>query len=241
MAILSEEQVQGVVAKFHPYFLRKKLMASAAGEEIPKVSFDEFLSSDEEQYEQFKVDLERSAEELCCSEAKYVLDRMSEAQRTLLGSLFESLDLNFVPYTPRQQTVMDEVVLSDKDLRRYRRDMQPYLSQEQHKHIVRKLAEMLYARMSEDEKKELSQKKVETYILGLGFLRLPRGNHREALDFIVEYNPLFKGETEVLLRIAERYMDEELAKTPIDQTEQRIVELEDEVIKLYLEISENEA
>ena len=100
---------------------------------------------------------------------------------------------------------------------------------------------MLYGNLSNDERDELSRRQIETYILGLGFLRLPRGNHREALSCIVEYVPLFKGETEVLLRIVERYVDEELSRTPIDQTESRTHELELEVIKLYTEISDDEA
>ena len=46
MAMLTDDKVQEVIGEFKPYFLRKKLQALAIGEDIPRVSFDGFLSSD---------------------------------------------------------------------------------------------------------------------------------------------------------------------------------------------------
>jgi len=115
MAMLTDDQVQEVIGEFKPYFLRKKLLALAQNEDVPKVSFDEFLNSNLDRYESFSSDLEDTADELCRTRAKVVLDLMSEDQRNTLGALFQNMDANFVPYSRVQQSLMDKVVLDDQD------------------------------------------------------------------------------------------------------------------------------
>jgi hypothetical protein len=132
-----------------------------------------------------------------------------------------------------QSNAFEKYVLQLPELREFRRNIQPFLTREQNERLVNALAPFLYAKLSDQAKKELTERMIVTKSLNLGYIRLPRASHRLAYDFIVKYPALFRHETEVLECMVERFIDEELSTTPIRETEQKIRELKGELKRIY--------
>lgn len=129
--------------------------------------------------------------------------------------------------------ILERVILPKPEVEEYRKNIQPFLTAGQNERFAEKLAAMLYEKLDDETKKVLTTRKICTYILNLGFLRLPRVSHRTAIKFIVRYKPLFKNETEVLESVLERLVEEEVAATPIEQTREKIASLKEEMQKIY--------
>lgn len=111
------------------------------------------------------------------------------------------------------------------ELKEFRRNIAPFLNQEQFDKIASKLSKVLYERLNERQRKLLSTNVITKHLLGLGYLSFTRPSHKQALGFIKEYSALFQDTYEVISSIMERYVDEELARTPIKSTEKKIDEL----------------
>ena len=132
-----------------------------------------------------------------------------------------------------QSDAFERYVLTMPEFRQFRRDVQPSLTVDQNKRIIEALAPMLYAKLNERAKKELTERMIVMKSLNLGYIRLPRASHRLACNFIVQYPALFRHETEVLDGMVERLVDEELTTAPIGETKEKIAELKQELRKIY--------
>ena len=132
-----------------------------------------------------------------------------------------------------QSDAFERYVLAMPEFRQFRRDVQPSLTVDQNKRIIEALAPMLYAKLNERAKKELTERMIVMKSLNLGYIRLPRASHRLACNFIVQYPALFRHETEVLDGMVERLVDEELTTAPIGETKEKIAELKQELRKIY--------
>jgi len=130
-----------------------------------------------------------------------------------------------------------EHVLPLKETQEFKEDLVPYLSQEQLGNIVGKIGNMLYQKLNDKQRELLNAKTITRHLLGLGYLTFNRSSHKKAVGFIKKYAPCFKGEQDVVFSILERYVDEELARTPIEDTQKRVMELKIEVEALARGIS----
>lgn len=183
-------------------------------------------------YKDFSQQLSSASRELGYTESELVLHAMTEKQKTQLGAKFQdSFNDGFLEFRSRNQNKIDEIVLKSHEVQEYRRTIQPYLGDnEVNRRALARLAETIYGRLSEEDRKSIGQKQILVHMLNLGFLRIPRVSHRAACNFIVKYPALFRNEGEVIGNLVERLVDEELATTPIERTMDKINEL-----KLYAE------
>ena len=217
-----EQQIKEIVCRFEVecYFPRKIL-----GEEVKgKEAFYEFINKE---YKVFNNELHQSAEtkKMPVDELVY---RCLKEEGNALAPLFNSYGY-FEEY---HNNIMEDKILRTKEVQDIRK-VQPYLNEEQSERIVGRLAKILYDKLDEETKKKTSSERVKTYILNLGFIKLPRLSHKGVCDIIIRYKPLFKNEQEVIDSIVSRYADEELAITPITDTSSRIKEIKKEIIEMY--------
>ena len=141
-------------------------------------------------------------------------------------------------YGAQRNDTFEKSLLQSKELQEYRKNLQPHLSKEQNERCAEQISHYLWNKLTPEERGSITPERIKRHILNLGFVRQPRCNHREAYQFIVEYAPLFKTETDVLDCILTRYVDEQLFatgtnKTSAQDTKKRINELKQEVKTLY--------
>lgn len=129
-------------------------------------------------------------------------------------------------------------VLAIPEFREFRRNVQPFLTADQNKRIIEALAPMLYAKLSDRARQELTERMIVMKSLNLGYIRLPRASHRLACNFIVQYPALFRHETEVLDGMVERLVDEELSTTPIGETREKVTALKNDLRKIYASVGQ---
>lgn len=135
--------------------------------------------------------------------------------------------------TAYKSDVFETYILPLPELQDFRRNIQPFLTPEQNLRMITVLASVLYAKLGSEAKRELTERMILRKSLNLGYIRLPRASHRQGCDFIVKYPALFKHEAEVLESMVERFVDEELSRTPIEETAEKIQALKKEVEKIY--------
>ena len=136
----------------------------------------------------------------------------------------------------RIRLLLEKLVLNSQELQEFRRHLQPYLFKNENQKIVEKLSKFLYSKLDDNDKKELDKKTIITFILQLGVNSSTQVSRREALDYIKKHNKFLKKEDDILTRIFDRYLSEELSNTPIEDTEKRIEELKKEAVTLYASI-----
>ena len=198
------------------------------------LGFWDFVKSLKGRHALFRKELSNFAIKNGYLESELILQAMTEKQKhDLGGKFFDSFDEEFSSYKREENEGIEKIVLSSPELQEFRKTIQPYLDKDSNIRILAKFAKTLYEQMTDEQKKDYSEKKVFFTILNIGFLRIPRVSHRAACDFIVKYPALFRDEQEVVDSMVERFVDEELSSTPINQTKNKTGELRDYVRNLY--------
>jgi len=219
----SSSQLVRILDQFRPYYLQKKLQKkNVKGDSL----FFEFI---EKNHKEFHNQLNNQCKSEGRAKSDIISSYLSEDQKNIYGPLFQTTEQEELQY----RTKIDKIVSSSKEVKEFRRNIQPFLNPEQNEHFVGKLANLLYNNLDEKEKNNINPFRIKTYILNLGFIRISRISRKDAPKFVIKYKSLFRNEQEVLQNIVERYVDEELASTPIEKTSQRIAELKQEVKTLY--------
>ena len=139
-------------------------------------------------------------------------------------------------YDSATQTTIEEKINQSPEITGFQK-LQPYFVQEQNERFAEKLAKHLYSNLDSYAQQRTTPQRIQRHILNLGFIELTRTSSKEAIGFIVEYPAFFKNEQEAVFAIAHRYMDEELTRTPIGETKNRIKELQAEMQTLYKKVA----
>ncbi|MBS3095208.1 hypothetical protein J4231_00865 [Candidatus Woesearchaeota archaeon] len=164
-----------------------------------------------------------------------VFEALDEKEKNRIGALFHNNPCNIGDMPQDQLDLSEKCVLNSKMIQDYKA-VSLFLTEEQNKRFAYKLSDLLYSKLDEETRKSISKKHIRIYILNLGFIKISRVSHREAIEFVKEYKALFSDENEVLLNIMGRYLDEELVRAPINETDKKISELKVELSKLYNEV-----
>lgn len=227
------KELDRVLNQFSLYLLSRKIQGDST--RITDI-FYEFIRQN---YNGFERDLIELSKKQGKSFSALLYEHLPEEKRNLYGPIFQ-LNSQTIEQETELDSELEKQILNSKELQEYRRDLQPYLNEEQNRVFAEKLGELLYERLDENAKNGTTPQKIVRYILNLGIITISRVSHKEAIGFVMKYSSLFNGERDILNRIAERYIDEELAITPVEKTQQRIRELEEAVKKLYAGVKKDE-
>lgn len=234
MKEIKPEEIQNVIGEFEMFFYLETVKYMRQKDETSTVKFRDFVS--QPQYKTLKERLELVVK----NNGRYdnleqlIFDNLSKEQKTRIGGLFHIDKREFIDREEitKKATLLEKYIQKSEEVKGYI-EIKDYLNDKQKDRLASKLSTMLYNQLDDNEKKLLNEKTIKMYLLNIGFIRMHRPTHRKAVDFIKKYPALFENEDDVLYHILERYVDEELTNTPIIQTQQRILDLKQEVKELY--------
>jgi len=223
---------QTLESVLNAYRMKEFVDKTISGEKV-EISANGFFDFCKQENPEFYDALLNKGVEQGKSPSSFIYGSLQGDTRTAYGAIFMNAD--DYEEMELQERIIEEEILTSSTLQMYRRTVQPYLSEKQNKTMTERIAKLLFDKLTKEGKEKLTMGRIKTYILNLGFIRLPRTNHKEAVDFIIEYHSLFEGQEDVKYHIVERFMDEEILKMPRDPaaTHDKICELKDLARKIY--------
>jgi cell fate (sporulation/competence/biofilm development) regulator YlbF (YheA/YmcA/DUF963 family) len=231
--------IQRIIGDFEEFYFRETLKSRIEGNDSASVSFRDFINKKE-----YTSDKERLESQLNGS-GKYdnleqiIFENLTEDQKKRIGGLFHVGIREFFDgqTTNRKATIIDTHIAKTPEYQGFL-DVKDYLKDDEKEKLATKLSKLLYSQLGDEERQVIDEGSIKRYLLNIGFIRAKRVSHRKAIDFIKEYPSLFHNEESVLSHILERYIDEDLTNTPVEDTSQRIKDLKQEVRELYRSILE---
>ena len=226
-----KDKIQSIIQEFERYFLIETIKHRQKGEDV-SVNFKDFISLP--QYHFLKIELD----EYIFSNGleQLVFENLTPEQKKRIGGLFHIANEESKFYNPqilsKQVNVIDNGIINSIEYKDFMK-IRDSLTENERERMASNLAKLLYNKIGEKEKKLISEGTIKRYLMCAGFIDIKRTGYKELINFVKQYPPLFLNEEEVLSSILGRYVDEELTRTPVSETKERIRQLKDEIKKLY--------
>ena len=128
---------------------------------------------------------------------------------------------------------IEQILTESEIFKDYLTKIRPHLSSEENKKFAEKLAQRIYGHLNKDQQICYGFDKITHYILNLGFINIPRVSNQQIYTYTKKYKSLFKDCPDAFDRIADRWVEEEIAKTPRNKTDEKIAELKEQLKELY--------
>ncbi len=224
MKELDIKAIQKVVQDFEEaYFQYCRRNANEARDSF---TFSNFI--DQQQYKNFRETLRSQLNGFSLED--FVFDHLSDEQKNRIGGLLRYRTSLGNLLVEKQSIIIDNIIRNTDEFKGYI-EVKDFL--EDRERLAERISLLLYDKLSDKEKKIIDKNTVKKYLLNIGFIKMKRLSHAKAIDFITHYPALFRDEKEVLSGILERYVDDELSKTPVKETKKRIKSLREEIKKIY--------
>jgi hypothetical protein len=235
---LAERLNEALPRFFNGYWLMLNLKKTDEEKINHKKVFFDFLEEDKDKKtKQLKELLDDLSDERKISKSKLVLEQLDEDQKEEYGAFFRPKKEPEIDDRQVLEQFLDhgviDIIEGTKEYQDLIKVAPNILTKNELQTFGSKIAGIIYEKLSEEQKRDIDINKLTKYCLNVGILRMKRTSHRAAYDFIKEYQPLFRSESQVLERIVDRYIEDELFRTRPEKTSERIDELKEEIKELY--------
>ncbi len=233
---MDTQEIQKVIGAFEEFYYSEQVHCRCNHEDPSEISFRGFMQKPE--YASLFGKIEKAAQESGSSLEELVFSNLDEKQKSRIGALFYrgqgevSDDAGFFLFS-KKADIVERAILNTPEYVGYLALKDYILDDKERKRFADKIARKLYDRLSSEQKKLLEEKTIRKYLLNLGFIKSKRPDHKAAITFMKEYPALFENETSVLFHVLERYVDEELTDTPIEETKEKIRFLKEEAQEIW--------
>lgn len=232
---LFKNRIQKVIGEFEKYFFLESLKAKREGNSSKEISFGDFISLPE--YYPLIEELQKKSNDLDGLE-QIVFENLTEEQKARIGGLFHTPSQNGDSHhynrqnLQKQANIIDTSIVNSSEYQDFL-NVKDSLTESELDILTSRLATLFHSRLSEEERKFVFQGTLKRHLMGVGFVQMRRAGYKEIIDFVKHYPSLFANEGDALFSIFRRYIDEELARTPIAKTKERIIELKKEAREFY--------